>query len=171
MFYQHDTVSEEDTMIITIGVQQRQTIRDRRISSECEEMLRELYSEITLNCHECDGKGESGCDRDCDDEYEFNGKNSISNLSCYTVDTSDEISIKHAIKMDYEWNYTMPILIHICGFYGLKKRGTKRELIDIIVDYELKPENEETVKYRKQIFEFMRLIKENEYMKRFIMFP
>ena len=156
MFYHRDNViEEEDTMIITIGIQQ-QSIRDRRISSECEEMLRELY--ITVNCQD-------------EGDHDHDSENSISLLTCDTSDNNDEISIKQAIKTDYEWNYTMPILTHICGFYGLKRRGTKREIIDIIVDYETLPENEEIVKYRKQIFEFMRLIKENDYMKRFIMFP
>jgi hypothetical protein len=124
-------------------------LRDRRISSECEEMLQELYNEITVNC----------CDEDDNiDDEEF-------------VRDSDDESIKHAIKTDYEWNYTMPILTHICGFYGLKKRGTKREIIESIVEFETTPVNEDIVKHRKQIFEFMRLIKENEYMKRFILFP
>ena len=138
----------DDTMIITIGIQPS-PLRDRRISSECEEMLQELYNEITVNC----------CDEDDNiDDEEF-------------VRDSDDESIKHAIKTDYEWNYTMPILTHICGFYGLKKRGTKREIIESIVEFETTPVNEDIVKHRKQIFEFMRLIKENEYMKRFILFP
>jgi hypothetical protein len=72
---------------------------------------------------------------------------------------------------DYEWNYTMPILTHICGFYGLKKRGTKAEIVKSIVEFELMFENAEIVEGRKKIFEFMRLIKENDYMKRFILFP
>jgi len=172
MFYHHDNVEEQDAMIITIGIQQ-QSIRDRRISSECEEMLRELYSEIIVNCHhegEHDSDHDHNRDHDHDHDNEHDSENSISHLTCDTYDTNDADEIS-AIKTDYEWNYTMPILTHICGFYGLKKRRTKREIIESIVEYETLPGNEEIVKYRKQIFEFMRLIKENEYMKRFILFP
>jgi len=143
----------EDAMIITIGNQQT-PLRDRRISSECEEMLRELYNEITVKC--CDEYDK------VDEEIVKYNKN---------VNNMDDESIKHAIKTDYEWNYTMPILMHICGFYGLKKRGTKREIIESIVEFETISENEDIVNHRKKIFEFMRLIKENEYMKRFILFP
>ena len=143
----------DDTMIITIGIQPT-PLRDRRISSECEEMLRELYNEITVNC--------------CDEEDHADEESVIYEDF---VNAIEDESIKHAKKTDYEWNYTMPIITHICGFYGLKKRGTKRELIESIVEFETTPVNEEIVKHRKQIFEFMRLIKENEYMKRFIIFP
>lgn len=158
--------------MVTIGIHHPH--RDRRISSECEEMLRELYDEIEY------------CDKDNDDNTSSNSSHSHNIQSrspdsknmkyrddeCYdSTYMIDETSVKEAVKTDYEWNYTMPILTHICGFYGLKKRGTKREIIENIADYETNPQNIEIVKQRKQIFEFMRLIKEHEYMKRFILFP
>jgi len=164
-------INDDDALMIVIDI--KNPHRDRIISSECEEMLRELYSEIIVNCHhegEHDSDHDHNRDHDHDHDNEHDSENSISHLTCDTYDTNDADEIS-AIKTDYEWNYTMPILTHICGFYGLKKRRTKREIIESIVEYETLPGNEEIVKYRKQIFEFMRLIKENEYMKRFILFP
>ena len=163
-----DNDIDDDAMMITIGVQN--PYRERKISSECEEMLRDLYDdiqEITVNCsgnsdntmkNSFSNDNYTGTGTGLESYYDYNDENNIE-------------SLKSAMLSDYEWNCTMPILTHICGFYGLKKRGTKAEIVKSIVEFEIIPENNEIVEGRKKIFEFMRLIKENEYMKRFILFP
>ena len=161
-----DNDIDDDAMMITIGVQNPH--RERKISSECEEMLRDLYDdiqEITVNCSGSSGNmmtnsfsGDNYTGTGLESYYDYNELNNIE-------------SLKSAMISDYEWNCTMPILTHICGFYGLKKRGTKAEIVKSIVEFELMSENIQIVEQRKKIFEFMRLIKENEYMKRFILFP
>lgn len=163
---ERDSIDDDDAMMITIGVQNPH--RERKISSECEEMLRDLYDdiqEITVNC-----SGGSGNTM----KNSFSGDNyTLAELESYYDhdNENNNESLKSAMLSDYEWNCTMPILTHICGFYGLKKRGTKAEIVKSIVEFELLSENAEIVDQRKKIFEFMRLIKENEYMKRFILFP
>lgn len=134
---------DDDTLMITVGHHQR----DRRISSECDEMLRELYCDI---------------DKEISNDIDDNE---------YIVETNDIYSHTQAIKTDYEWNYKRQVLAHICGFYGLKKGRTKREIIESIVEFETDPKNSEIVVHRKQIFEFMHLMKEHHYMKQFILFP
>ena len=164
-----DNIDIDDAMMITIGVQNPH--RERKISSECEEMLRDLYDdiqEITVNCSGSSGNsgnmmtnsfsGDNYTGTGLESYYDYNELNNIE-------------SLKSAMISDYEWNCTMPILTHICGFYGLKKRGTKAEIVKSIVEFEMMPENIQIVEGRKKIFEFMRLIKENDYMKRFILFP
>lgn len=160
----------DDALMIVIDI--KNPHRDRIISSECEDMLRDLYDdiqEITVNCNSEDVES----DNNRSNRSNSSNSNVMSdsfNQSQYE-DNMEYHSIKSAMKTDYEWNYTMPILTHICGYYGLKKRGTKTDIINSIVDFEIKPENFETVDYRKKMFECMRLIKENDYMKRFIIFP
>ena len=159
-------IDDDDAMMITIGVQNPH--RERKISSECEEMLRDLYDdiqEITVNCS--GGTGNIMTNSFSNDNYTGAGLESYYDYN----DENNIESLKSAMLSDYEWNCTMPILTHICGFYGLKKRGTKAEIVKSIVEFEIIPENNEIVEGRKKIFEFMRLIKENEYMKRFILFP
>lgn len=161
-----DTIIDDDAMMITIGVQNPH--RERKISSECDDMLRDLYDdiqEITVNCTE--STGNMMTNSFSDENYPRTGLESYYD---YNELTNIE-SLKSAMISDYEWNYTMPILTHICGFYGLKKRGTKAEIVKSIVEFEIMFENAEIVEGRKKIFEFMRLIKENDYMKRFILFP
>jgi hypothetical protein len=136
---------DNDTMMIIVDPP-----RDRKISSECDDMLHDLYEEMF-------------------EEISMNEVRNEEDTDYNNYDMSS--SMISAMKSDYEWNYTMPILLHICGFYGLKKRGSKMNIIDNIVEFEINPENRETVEHRKKIFEFMRLIKEHDYMKRFIMFP
>jgi hypothetical protein len=155
---------DDDALMIVIDI--KNPHRDRIISNECEEMLRDLYDdiqEITLSCN--------SEDVEIDNNSSNSNVMSDSFIQSQYEDNMEYNSIKSAMKTDYEWNYTMPILTHICGYYGLKKRGTKTDIINSIVDFEIKPENFETVDYRKKMFECMRLIKENDYMKRFIIFP
>jgi hypothetical protein len=167
---ERDSIDDDDAMMITIGVQNPH--RERKISSECEEMLRDLYDdiqEITVNCS--GGSGNTMKNSFSGDNYTGTGTGTgIDSYYDYNDENNNE-SLKSAMLSDYEWNCTMPILTHICGFYGLKKRGTKAEIVKSIVEFELLSENAEIVDQRKKIFEFMRLIKENEYMKRFILFP
>jgi hypothetical protein len=161
-----ETIIDDDAMMITIGVQNPD--RERKISSECDDMLRDLYDdiqEITVNCS--GSTGNMMTNSFSDDNYP---RDELESYYDYNELTNIE-SLKSAMISDYEWNYTMPILTHICGFYGLKKRGTKAEIVKSIVEFELMFENAEIVEGRKKIFEFMRLIKENDYMKRFILFP
>ena len=163
-----DNDIDDDAMMITIGVQNPH--RERKISSECEEMLRDLYDDIQEITVNCSGNSDNTM------KNSFSGDNYTgAELESYYDDDNDNDnnieSLKSAMLSDYEWNCTMPILTHICGFYGLKKRGTKAEIVKSIVEFELMSENIQIVEQRKKIFEFMRLIKENEYMKRFILFP
>jgi hypothetical protein len=154
----------DDALMIVIDI--KNPHRDRIISSECDDMLRDLYDdiqEITVNCNSDDVESDNNSNNS-------NVMTDSFNQSQYE-DHMEYHSIKSAMKTDYEWNYTMPILTHICGYYGLKKRGSKTDIINSIVDFEIKPDNFETVDHRKKIFEFMRLIKENDYMKKFIIFP
>lgn len=163
-----DGIIDNESMMIIVKQK-----RERKISNECEEMLRDLYDDIQ----------EISVDHNDNDKTESDISKSVNDIKYDIISDSDahsessEVfidynkSIISAMKSDYEWNYTMPILLHICGFYRLKRRGTKTEIINSIVEFEIQPENFETVEQRKKIFEFMRLIKEHEYMKRFILFP
>jgi hypothetical protein len=165
-----DGIIDNESMMIIVKQK-----RERKISNECEEMLRDLYDdiqEISVQHNDNDNdKTESDISKSINDiKYDIiSDSDAHSESSEVFIDYNK--SIISAMKSDYEWNYTMPILLHICGFYRLKRRGTKTEIINSIVEFEIQPDNFETVEQRKKIFEFMRLIKEHEYMKRFILFP
>lgn len=161
-----DGIIDNESMMIIVKQK-----RERKISNECEEMLRDLYDDIQEISVIHNDNPESEILKSVNDiKYDIiSDSDAHSESSEVLID--DQKSIISAMKSDYEWNYTMPILLHICGFYRLKRRGTKTEIINSIVEYEIQPDNFESVEQRKKIFEFMRLIKEHEYMKRFILFP
>ena len=74
-----------------------------------------------------------------------------------------------AMSFDYEMNYTMKQLKHIAGYYGIKNKIRKVDVIQDIVSYETDAANYESVARRKRMFHYMEALKNDEYFKSFIM--
>ena len=74
---------------------------------------------------------------------------------------------------DYELNYTMKELGFIYEYYGLGKvtKLKKIEVIQNIVFYENIPENIDMVERRKLMWEYMRELKEDPFLKKYIIAP
>ena len=76
-----------------------------------------------------------------------------------------------AMEINYQTNFTKPQLETICGYYGISKRKKKKDdLIQEIVIFELDPENIEMVWKRKKLWSYMREIKEDRYLCKFLIF-
>ena len=89
-------------------------------------------------------------------------KNSIDEELSY-MDTSI------AQKIDYNLNYTLPMLQHICGFYNIAyKRVKKNILVSKLVDFEMDNTNIEKVQERKRLWYYMQELKENKYLSKYI---
>ena len=84
----------------------------------------------------------------------------------------DELSIVDnsiAMEIDYNINYTLPMLQHICGFYNLSySRVKKKDVIKMLIEYEQNPENINMVQERKRLWYYMQEIKENKYLSKYI---
>ena len=74
-----------------------------------------------------------------------------------------------AMSFDYEMNYTMKQLKHIAGYYGIKNKIRKVDVVQDIVVYETNAANYESVARRKRMFHYMDALKNDEYFKSFIM--
>lgn len=74
-----------------------------------------------------------------------------------------------AMSFDYEMNYTMKQLKHIAGYYGIKPKARKMDIIQDIVDYETDAANDDAVIRRKRLFHYMDALKTDEYFKSFVM--
>lgn len=74
-----------------------------------------------------------------------------------------------AMSFDYEMNYTMKQLKHIAGYYGIKNKTRKVDMIQDIMVYETDSANCESVARRKRMFYYMDALKNDEYFKSFIM--
>ena len=73
-----------------------------------------------------------------------------------------------AISFDYDMNYTTKQLKHIAGYYGIKCKARKADMIQDIVAYETDAANGDTVNRRKRLFHYMNALKNDQYFKSFI---
>ena len=73
-----------------------------------------------------------------------------------------------AMSFDYEMNYTMKQLKHIAGYYGIKNKTRKVDVIHDIVAYETDAANGDAVTRRKRMFYYMDALKNDEYFKSFM---
>jgi hypothetical protein len=74
-----------------------------------------------------------------------------------------------AMSFDYEMNYNMKQLKHIAGYYGIKNKTRKMDVILDIVAYETDAANGDAVIRRKRLFRYIDALKNDEYFKSFIM--
>lgn len=74
-----------------------------------------------------------------------------------------------AMSFDYEMNYNMKQLKHIAGYYGIKNKTRKMDVIMDIVAYETDAANGVAVIRRKRLFRYIDALKNDEYFKSFIM--
>ena len=73
-----------------------------------------------------------------------------------------------AMSFDYEMNHTMKQLKHIAGYYGMKCKSKKADMIQDIVAYETDAVNCDTVSRRKRMFHYMNALKTDDYFKSFV---
>ena len=73
-----------------------------------------------------------------------------------------------AVSFDYEMNYTIKQLKHIAGYYGLKCKPRKGDLIQDIVVFETDAANGDAVARRKRLFRYMDILKSDDYLKTYV---
>ncbi len=73
-----------------------------------------------------------------------------------------------AVSFDYEMNYTIKQLKHIAGYYGLKCKPRKVDLIQDIVVFETDAANGDAVARRKRLFRYMDILKSDDYLKTYV---
>lgn len=75
--------------------------------------------------------------------------------------------------VNYNVNYTVKQLMDICEYYGLAKevktcKLNKEQIIDTIINYEFDPENDEIVVKRKMMWYYIKELKNDKIMKKYI---
>lgn len=77
---------------------------------------------------------------------------------------------KMAMQLDYNLNYNMNYLNSILDFYNIKKKSknNKLEMINMIIDFEINPLNDYTVKERKRLFNIFIELKNHKFFNKFI---
>jgi hypothetical protein len=77
-------------------------------------------------------------------------------------------------SLDYHMNYNVKQLMLICDYYGLLRevknnKFKKQEIIALIVDFEENIENTLVVYKRKQLWYFINELKNDKFMKKYIL--
>ena len=75
--------------------------------------------------------------------------------------------------VDYNMNYNVKQLMLICDYYGLSKslkncKSNKEQIVDSLIDFEYGPENQEIVVKRKMMWYYIKELKTDNFMKKFI---
>ena len=81
-----------------------------------------------------------------------------------------------ALKIDYSTNYNVNDLKTILDYYStynkniIKNKRKKNDLIDTIVDFEININNIELVSQRKRLWFYIKEIKQDKYLSKYIIF-
>ena len=76
-----------------------------------------------------------------------------------------------ANEINYSTNYTRKELDRIADYYGISKRKKKKDdIVQDIVIFEQDPENIELVFRRKKLWSYMAEIKDDKYLRKFLIF-
>ena len=76
--------------------------------------------------------------------------------------------------LNYEVNFNVKELMLICDYYGISKmvkanKCNKTQIVYFIVNFENDPQNEEVVLKRKNIWFYMAEIKNDKFMKKYVL--
>ena len=81
----------------------------------------------------------------------------------------DEMDEYTTLEINYNTNYTRKELNHIANYYSIvKRKKTKQQLVVDIILFELNIENSSIVYTRKNLWEYMKEIKLDKYLSKFL---
>tara|TARA_B100001094_G_C18022627_1_gene715946 strand:+ start:38 stop:400 length:363 start_codon:yes stop_codon:yes gene_type:complete len=108
--------------------------------------------------------------------YENNNNNDDNNFDDLMNEIISSINIENndilELEVDYNTNYNVKQLKFIYNFYNIetKKRNLKKqELINEIINFELNNDNKLIVNKRKQLWFYIKELKNDDYLNKFIL--
>ena len=89
------------------------------------------------------------------------------------VDFNSYDELRLPLMINYNENYTVKELLHICDYYGISKqlkakKCNKETIVEILVDFETDPENEQIVFKRQNMWFYMNELKNDKFMRKYI---
>ena len=101
-------------------------------------------------------------------QEELNNQHSMMEFADFEDVAFFDMDCATAMSFDYEMNYTLKQLKHIAGYYGLKCKPRKADMIHDIVVYETDAANGDAVARRKRMFHYMDVLKSDDYLKSYV---
>jgi len=112
-------------------------------------------------------------------ETQYNNYNELEFILKEINDSSSDLNFNEdsfiiTKSLDYHFNYNVKELMLICDYYGLLKevknnKLKKQEIILFLLDFEENTDNSLIVYKRKQLWYFMEELKNDKFMKKYIM--
>ena len=89
------------------------------------------------------------------------------------LDFNSDDELKFPLMINYNENYTVKELLHICDYYGISKqlkakKCNKETIVEILVDFETDPTNEQIVFKRQNMWFYMNELKNDKFMRKYI---
>jgi hypothetical protein len=91
------------------------------------------------------------------------------------IDDKENINLQISNKVNYNINFTIKQLLIITDYYGLNKiiksykKCKKEDIIHILVEFESMKENSLIVNKRKQLWHYMNELKNDNFMKKYVL--
>jgi transcriptional antiterminator Rof (Rho-off) len=90
------------------------------------------------------------------------------------IDNSDYDELKLPQIIHYTENFTVKELLLICEYYGFAKelktkKYNKEEIIHILIEYEFDPLNQPIVSKRQNMWFYMNELKNDKFMKKYLL--
>lgn len=135
---------------------------------------------IEINDQNNDNKNDNKNHDKNDDNYENELENILKEINETCLDIKSNFSNYNSdsefmIKLiDYNLNYNIKQLSLICEYYGLLKeikinKMKKLEIIYFLLDFEENNENNSVVYKRKQLWYFINELKNDKFMKKYVL--
>jgi hypothetical protein len=115
-------------------------------------------------------------DNNCNNEKELNMNEISMNLnkilnSEYESKNNNDLYVQ---LIHYDLNYTVKQLLLICEYYGISKdlknnKCNKTDILNTLIIYENNVENTEKVNKRKILWHYMNELKNDKFMKKFVL--
>jgi hypothetical protein len=95
-------------------------------------------------------------------------------LNNYNTENNQNHDLYISQKINYQTNFTVKELLLICDYYGIAKqlkaaKCNKEDVVTVLVNFEMDPANFEIVTRRKKIWFYMSELKNDKYMKKYIL--
>jgi hypothetical protein len=100
-------------------------------------------------------------------------------ISEYIFKEEEEESLYYTKFLHYDINYKVNQLLRICEYYGIKYYGTskdirinkcnKSDVLNTLIIYENKIENQERVNKRKKLWHYINELKNDKFMKKYVL--
>jgi len=124
---------------------------------------------ISFFIHEDTNENENNNDLN----FELNELNELLNMKYVYNDNINENEL-YVGYINYELNYTVKQLILICDYYGIGKdlrnnKCNKTDILHTLIIYENNIENIERVNKRKQLWHYINELKNDKFMKKYIL--